>query len=895
MRRRSLATLSTIAVVVTSLPLSGAEPDACTFIRAARARFHTISPAEEMLLQRVAMAQIADYTLFTPQLDQRLLRAATSSRRPLESRCLTKTFLEQRRLTAELIQWMCVNQLAAGHVPSNRGIRITGAWITGKLDLQNTKLSFPLAFERCVFQDDIDLHDADIRSLSFSGTQTRTINGNGLCVAHDLIMRDGFEARGTIKLESAMIGGELELSNAHIVNKGGTAIDGYHLKVMGSLRMNREGNSWGSAGFRAEGQVNLPEASIGVNLDCKGGEFINLPNGIAGVPGIAFHGDGLVVGSTLFLSDGFKAYGEVRLIDASVNEGFSCCAAEMHNDKGLALLAPRIKIGGSALFYSRECGGFKGSGQVRLNGAKIGGDLNCSRSQFVCDNSEYAFDARGVTTGGSLIFEHAQVTRLNVSNANIGSDLNVSAASMSARHYPSNNKPIDNQWSLMADGIRVRGGAYFNRGCEADGGVMMRGASIGRNIDFSFSTLSTTAGPALSLDGTNIGGDALLQCLVVDQGPIMLQQVSIGGDLNCKGAKVTSLQKAAVGAQGMIVAGTVWFSHEFESRGQVDLHLALIRRDLRCTHGGFYPSAAQTTGGQVDPTFNGDGLKIEGDAYLDEGCDVWGSANLSNARVAGQLVWDAAVPTHVTVMKLRSARVGVLKDVVASWPTLPGSLDLEGFAYDRIDGDNDVDHRKSWLDRSRFSSQSYQQMADVFRKVGLTVEAKQILVASAQKRSETLRHKWSGEWLRYNVFGPLTAYGYFPLRAVRGAAYIVIFGMCVFGFGYWSGCIVPTAISASQSPSAYPQFNALVYSLDVFLPVIKLYQRDYWVPVVRTGAEWDKTIPSNQLTRRIRLAGKRIPMWLFSRCVRSWHWLQILIGWVLTTLVVAGLAGLIQT
>jgi hypothetical protein len=181
-----------------------------------------------------------------------------------------------------------------------------------------------------------------------------------------------------INLEDATIGGDLELSNARILNEGKTAIQGYHLKVKGSLRMNLEGDPASREnGFRVEGQVNLPEASIGVNLDCTGGVFVNRPHLRTGAPGIALHGDGLVVGGSLFLSDGFKAYGEVRLVDASVKEEFGCCGGEIHNDypKTAALLGMRLHVGGAALFYVPDVGGFKAWGQVRLDGAKIEGDL----------------------------------------------------------------------------------------------------------------------------------------------------------------------------------------------------------------------------------------------------------------------------------------------------------------------------------------------------------------------------------------------------------------------------------------------------------------------------------------------------------------------------------------
>jgi len=63
-------------------------------------------------------------------------------------------------------------------------------------------------------------------------------------------------------------------------------------------------------------------------------------------------------------------------------------------------------------------------------------------------------------------------------------------------------------------------------------------------------------------------------------------------------------------------------------------------------------------------------------------------------------------------------------------------------------------------------------------------------------------------------------------------------------------------------PAHYPKFQPVIYSLENTFPLVKLGQGDKWRPL-KTG-----------------------PRWVV--------WLQILLGWLLATLFVAGIAGVVQ-
>ena len=99
-------------------------------------------------------------------------------------------------------------------------------------------------------------------------------------------------------------------------------------------------------------------------------------------------GDGLVTSGGVFMRYGFQSYGKVRLRDARIGGDLSCTGGTFHNPRGAAINAERIQTGGhvflnkSVLARANEPSFFSAEGEVRLQGARIGGDLNCVGGAF---------------------------------------------------------------------------------------------------------------------------------------------------------------------------------------------------------------------------------------------------------------------------------------------------------------------------------------------------------------------------------------------------------------------------------------------------------------------------------------------------------------------------------
>src|SRR5262249_47072588 len=174
-------------------------------------------------------------------------------------------------------------------------------------------------------------------------------------------------------------------------------------------------------------------------------------------------------------------------------------------------------------------------------------------------------------------------------------------------------------------------------------------------------------------------------------------------------------------------------------------------------------------------------------------------------------------------------------------------------------------------------------------------------MAAYRSRGEaTDRSEWSGD-RRSEISGTLgvwnrllevtIGYGYRPLRALWWMAGFVAIGTLLFGLGYLTRIVTPTDPAAYRSfvesgttPSHYPPFNALIYSLENFLPVVALHQEEYWRPNPLHSVRGEPSSGVDGAAVGIR-AG---------RLLRWYLWFHILAGWTLTPLFFAGLSGLVS-
>jgi hypothetical protein len=151
------------------------------------------------------------------------------------------------------------------------------------------------------------------------------------------------------------------------------------------------------------------------------------------------------------------------------------------------------------------------------------------------------------------------------------------------------------------------------------------------------------------------------------------------------------------------------------------------------------------------------------------------------------------------------------------------------------------------------------------------------------------------EWWWHNVFGWINGYGYKPWRAFFLSIAVIALGTLFFQLGYDSGLVSPSKETAyvrdattqtivpgrdRKMSDEYPKFNSLVYSLESFTPLLKLDQSANWMP---------------NANRADYIVVRRGLIPFSGSFLRSYLWFHIIAGWVLTSLWVGGLTGLVKT
>jgi hypothetical protein len=374
-----------------------------------------------------------------------------------------------------------------------------------------------------------------------------------------------------------------------------------------------------------------------------------------------------------------------------------------------------------------------------------------------------------------------------------------------------------------------------------------------------------------------------------------LTAAKIDGDLVCdRGQFIGRSKTPALVAKGVEVKGSVFLRH-IKAEGGVDLASARIDGNLECAGGEF-------VGNDKAPALNAHDAKIEGNVFLSKCFKAEGNIIFFGAYVGRAFRWFGVESPEKVKLDLRQARVGTLLNSQDSWPT-QGKLYVDGFVYDQIDGrdrpnDDQIEDRARptaevqlrWLQlqaQDRFLSQPFEQLAGVLRKMGLEEDAPRVMIAKNEEHARYVQ--WRLEWLWYGLFGHLIGYGYSPWNAFGISLIVIVIGRWLFRRGYRRGLVTPTGGAkytiekdgAHPSSDDYPKFNAFVYSLETFVPIVKLGIGEHWTPNANARASANED--------RLRFPPKT-GGWL-----RGYLWFHIIAGWVLTTLWVGGLTGLVKT
>jgi hypothetical protein len=254
----------------------------------------------------------------------------------------------------------------------SKGVRLRGARISGRFDLESATVRYPLLLEDCYLDspDPVALDYATVSRIVLSRCRVvGGLTGDLLVVTKELDL-SGSTFEGVVRLLDADITGQLACRDAKLTgtDDDGCALVGDEIKVGAAMLLDLK--------FTTAGAVRLPGADITGMLSCRGAQLTGTDH-----DGNALLGDRMKVGGDVFLDQGFTAAGAVRLSGADITGQLNCRGAQLSgaDRDGRALLGDGMKVSGAAVFLDQ---GFTAAGAVRLPQADITGQLACSGAQL---------------------------------------------------------------------------------------------------------------------------------------------------------------------------------------------------------------------------------------------------------------------------------------------------------------------------------------------------------------------------------------------------------------------------------------------------------------------------------------------------------------------------------
>jgi hypothetical protein len=596
------------------------------------------------------------------------------------------------------------------------------------------------------------------------------------------------------------------------------------------------------------GAVGLLGAHLG-RLECDGARLRN-------DAGPALRAERLQVDQDVFLRGGFEAVGTsedgaVRLLGAHLGGQLDCTGATIRNDTGPALHADSLQVD-QAVFLSSgfEAVGAGDDGVVRLPGAHLG-RLQCNGARLRNDAGPALYaDSLQVDQDVHLSSRFEAVGAGDdgavwLLGAHVGGQLNCTDATIRNDTGP----------AFVGDGLQVGRSVHLSSGFEAvgagdDGVVRLPGAHLGR-LECDGARLRNDTGPALRADGLQVDQDVFLRSGFEaigagEDGAVRLPGAYLDR-LQCDGARLRNDTGPALHADGLQVDQNVHLSGGFDAVGAGDdgavrLPGAHIHGQLDCTDA--------TIRNDTGPALVADGLQVDQDVFLSGGFEAVGAGSdvtlrLSQARIGGELEFAPARLDHTTDPQARLALDG---------------LTYAGLPVSSLD----------WLDLLReatpsYAAQPYQQFAGAHRAAGHDGEVRKILMAQRQAQIDrgALTGRAERAWARLTKL--TLGYGYQPWRALIALVFVVMIAVVLaLTLGAHGGVarVDPHPPTATRCSAV----ERVGVGLDLGLPLIK------------TGARALCDTTASATGQGLTAAG----------------WGLQLLAWAFATLFVAGFTGAVR-
>ncbi|MFE4664758.1 membrane-associated oxidoreductase [Streptomyces sp. NPDC056716] len=163
----------------------------------------------------------------------------------------------ERTLRASVVKALLVSGPEVdGEVPA---LRVSGARVTGPLDLTHAVIDHPVRLAHCHFTDPPDLYGAQLRRLSLRGSALPALDLGGVRI-DGLLQLSECRMGGRIQLVGAQIAGALFLARARLTTQDG---------AKPALRLSQAtiGEDLWAPGLTATGEIRLSGTTVGGSVD----------------------------------------------------------------------------------------------------------------------------------------------------------------------------------------------------------------------------------------------------------------------------------------------------------------------------------------------------------------------------------------------------------------------------------------------------------------------------------------------------------------------------------------------------------------------------------------------------------------------------------------------------
>jgi hypothetical protein len=371
----------------------------------------------------------------------------------------------------------------------------------------------------------------------------------------------------------------------------------------------------------------------------------------------------------VLLDGGFSAVGEIRLNGADIGRNLDCNGAALENLNGYSLSAAGAHIAGSVYLcetqtWSSRIAGrrFTSAGAVRFDGAKIDGDLDCRGGDFAAASTRIPNWHRDP-------MNESELYSLTAVGVHVAGDI-----------YLCETEPLQGRTARISFESR---GVLRCENARIDGDLVCQGGRFTASAflvhDWRPENGVNDELYAIKADGVNVAGSILFEtdtespnefCVT---GCASLINAHVGSDFSCDKGRFDFSGEEPLSCDGITVGGTT-FLDKAKTNGVLRFVQATLKQ-------GFYVNGATFDGSQGCRRWL-DEANMASSELGGPACGIFAPLAVVGATFSWQGI-ELTEGTNLLWLHLRGSKANTIEDDQESWETLE-RLDVTGCQYVEI-------------------------------------------------------------------------------------------------------------------------------------------------------------------------------------------------------------------